>query len=172
MNDATDSQQGRETWIGSVLHHSWGGRLQQLFTLPNMILLLVLAYVVALWFMFLEPHLCLPRKSIELDPEVSVWLSVTYPEYIARGDRGYIEVTACNEADRSISRSVVVDFIDGDELVCRMGALPVPRTDFQGCEGHEGLIRKRYRTVCFQSEFQSPLNNRVSLRYGRRIQPE
>jgi hypothetical protein len=74
--------------------------------------------IVVLWRKFLVPHQR-PSRTIELgSAKVPVSLILTYPNYIAGGDQGYIDVTMCNEGDRPISRNVVVDFHDHHHVVC------------------------------------------------------
>ena len=65
---------------------------------------------------------------IRLSPAYSLILN--YPKYIAVGDQGYIGVTICNEADKSISRSVVVEFSD-HHAVC-MSCSEKSNIEFQG----------------------------------------
>jgi len=75
------------------------------------VILAVLVFAVWLWLHYLVPQ---EHRSKELDPAtMPVWIRLAYPEYIAVGDQGYIDVTVGNMATGPISVVVVVDFIDG-----------------------------------------------------------
>jgi len=74
----------------------------------------VLVFAVWLWLHYLVPQ---EHRSKELDPAtMPVWIRLAYPEYIAVGDQGYIDVTVGNMATGPISVVVVVDFIDGHTI--------------------------------------------------------
>jgi hypothetical protein len=91
--------------------------LRKLIDWPILILLLFFLFGLWLWLTYLVPNEY-PHEPIELEPaNVPIWLSLTYPKYIAYGDEGYIDVTIRNEGDRTISSIAVVDFND-DHVVC------------------------------------------------------
>jgi hypothetical protein len=79
---------------------------------PAIVVLVIFFLGLEVWLMFIVPqeHVSV---HLELDPaKVPVSLGLIYPRYIGRGDRGSVDVTICNEADRVISGTVVVDFSD------------------------------------------------------------
>jgi len=95
----------------------WVGLWRRLSAWPTIIMLLVFSFGLSMWLSYIVPQeYC--HEPVELEPaQIPISLSLAYPEYIAGGDQGYIDVTVRNETDRSLSSTVVVDFSD-DHVVC------------------------------------------------------
>jgi hypothetical protein len=95
----------------------WVGLWRRLIAWPTIIMLLVFSFGLSLWLIYVVPQeYC--HEPVELKPaKIPIFLSLTYPKYIAGGDQGYIDVTVRNETDRPLSSTVVVDFSD-DHVVC------------------------------------------------------
>jgi len=94
-------------------------RLTDFFKRPVKWLRVVILLTVLFWCICLGLIYVYPQKYPErLSLSSTHWLSLTYPEYIAVGDQGYMRVTISNEADRPLSSKVVIDFRDADHIVC------------------------------------------------------
>ena len=120
MSEPSPSQQRKKIWGGSVWR--WiglvVGRLGQRTTFPMILMSGILIVVFLMWQMFSVPHQY-PRPVFKVGPAgESISLILAYPNYTAGGDQGYIDVTICNEGDRTISRNVIVDFTGDDHIIC------------------------------------------------------
>jgi hypothetical protein len=119
----------QETGIRRSRQRARAGLWRTLVDWPVVTVLLVLFFGLSVWLMFIAPQKY-AHAHFELGPaKAPIWLSLTYPRYIGGGDQGSVDVTICNEADRVISGTVIIDF--SDDYIISMGSSRTNRIEFR-----------------------------------------